>query len=320
MRKSWINEVLIEGYVFNIGGNGQLYTGTTGPDSKRPNTDYISGTINIAVDEEGINVVPVRFNFVTERWNNGNPNPSWNILKEIAAGGKTWQEVGKEKAMRLRLACSVGVNDFLGRDGNMVEARVINCSFAHPALFNFGAKRNNFKIDMLIAATALQEVENGDDYLNVRGYTFDYRGALIPITLSIHNKDGIHYFESQDISNSNPMLTQLWGKIISTTQEIEKEVESAFGAPVIEKTTQTLRAWEIEGCLPEPYPFDDESTLTWSELKTALQNREVQKAEAKQRQEERQQTQEKSASHSFPTVTPAANASKSKDIYDEIPF
>ena len=65
--RSFKNDVWVEGYVFNIGGNGKLFENTTGPESKRPNTDYISGTVNICTDEEGISIIPVRFNFVTEK-------------------------------------------------------------------------------------------------------------------------------------------------------------------------------------------------------------------------------------------------------------
>ena len=288
MRERWVNEVLIEGYVFNIGGNGKLFEGTTGPESKRPNTDYISGTLNICTDEDGINIVPVRFNFVTEKWNSGKDNDTWKVLKEVITSGKTWENVGRDNAIKVRLQCNVGVNDFLGRDGNMVEAKSIDCSFAHFANNGFSEKRNDFKMDMLIAATALQEVEGGEDYLNLRGYAFNYRGDLIPVTLVVRDKGGINYFESADISNANPMLTNIWGKIVSTTQKIEKEVESAWGAPQVEYTTRTLRAWEVIGCSPDPMEWDDESTITIAEFKTALQNREAQKAAAKARQEEKQ--------------------------------
>lgn len=288
MRDKWVNEVLVEGYVFNIGGNGKLFEGTTGPESKRPNTDYISGTLNICTDEDGINIVPVRFNFVTEKWNSGKENDTWKVLKEVINTGKTWENVGRDNAIKVRLQCNVGVNDFLGRDGNMVEAKSIDCSFAHFANNGFSDKRNDFKMDMLIAATALQEVENSDDYLNLRGYAFNYRGDLIPVTLTVRDKGGINYFENADISNANPMLTNIWGKIVSTTQKIEKEVESAWGAPQVEYTTRTLRAWEVVGCSPEPMDWDDESTITIAEFKTALQNREAQKAAAKARQEEKQ--------------------------------
>lgn len=288
MRDKWINEVLIEGYVFNIGGNGKLFEGTTSAESKRPNTDYISGTLNICTDEEGINIVPVRFNFVTEKWASGKDNDTWKVLKEVINTGHTWESVGKDNAIKVRLQCNVGVNDFLGRDGNMVETKSVDCSFAHFANNGFSEKRNDFKMDMLIASTNMQEVENGEDYLNLRGYAFNYRGDLVPVTLSVRDKGGIQYFENADISNANPMLTNIWGKIVSTTQKIEKEVESAWGAPQIEYTTRTLRAWEVTGCSPEPMEWDDESTITIAEFKEALQNRENQKAEAKARQEERQ--------------------------------
>lgn len=287
MRDRWVNEVLIEGYVFNIGGNGKMYEGTSGPESKRPNVDYISGTLNIATDEEGINIVPVRFNFVTEKWASGKDNDTWKVLHEVIDTGKTWEKVGKDNAIKVRLQCNVGVNDFPGRDGNMVEAKSVDCSFAHFANNGFSEKRNDFKMDMLIAATTLQEVEGGADYLNLRGYAFNYRGDLIPVTLTVRDKGGINYFENADISNANPMLTNIWGKIVSSTQKIEHEVESAWGAPQIEYTTRTLRAWEVIGCSPEPMEWNDESTITLAEFKKALENRETQKAEAKARFEKR---------------------------------
>lgn len=286
--RNFKNDVWVEGYVFNIGGNGKLFENTTGPESKRPNTDYISGTVNICTDEEGINIIPVRFNFVTEKWSSGKDNDTWKVLKEIINTGKTWENVGKDNAIKVRLQCNVGVNDFLGRDNKMIEAKSIDCSFAHFANNGFSEKRNDFKIDMVIAATSLQEVENGDDYLNLRGYTFNFRNDAIPVTLTVRDKGGIKYFENADISNANPMVTTIWGKIVSSTQKVEREIESAWGAPQVEYTTRTLRAWEVIGCSPEPMEWDDESTITLAEFKECMQNREIQKAEAKARQEARQ--------------------------------
>lgn len=298
MRDKWTNNVDVEGYVFSIGGNGKLFEGTTGPDSKRPNTDYISGTVNICTDEEGINIVPVRFNFVTEKWSSGKDNDTWKVLKEIINTGNTWENVGKDNAIKVRLQCNVGVNDFLGRDGNMVEAKSIDCSFAHFANNGFGEKRNDFKMDMVIAATTMQEVEDGEDYLTLRGYTFNFRNDAIPVTLTVRDKGGIKYFEDADISNANPMVTTIWGKIVSSTQKIEHEVESAWGAPQVEYTTRTLRSWEVIGCSPEPMEWDDESTITLAEFKKCMQDRETQKAEAKARQEARQNQN----SAGFPTA------------------
>lgn len=170
----------------------------------------------------------------------------------------------------------------------MVEAKSIDCSFAHFANNGFGEKRNDFKMDMVIAAATIQEVENSEDYLNLRGYAFNFRNDVIPVTLSVRDKGGIKYFENADISNANPMVTQIWGKIVSTTQKIEHEVESAWGAPQIEYTTRTLRVWDVVGCSPEPMEWDDDSTITIAEFKDCLARREIQKAEAKARQEARQ--------------------------------
>ena len=45
--------------------------------------------------------------------------------------------------------------------------------------------------------------------------------------------------------------------------------------------------WEMDGCAPEPYEFNDDSTMTVAEFKQGLEAREQQKAEAKARQEAR---------------------------------
>jgi hypothetical protein len=184
----------------------------------------------------------------------------------------------------------------------MVEAKGVRGSFVHFANGSYGLnadenKRNTFEADMLIAAAIPQEPENADAYLNLRGYVFAYRNALVPVTLSIHNPAGIQYFEKCDISNENPLLTKVWGNIISTTQEIKTEVESAFGGPTVNVTTRTLRAWEIAGCAAEPYEWNDESTITIADFKTLLKEREQTKAAAKARAEERNNTS------NFPTAT-----------------
>ena len=189
--------------------------------------------------------------------------------------------------MKLRIQGDVEVNDFMGRDGNMVEAKQVRGGFTHYANDGFRDKRNNFETDMAITNVRHIEVENGDDYTNVDGYVFNFRGDLIPVTYSITNSAGMQYFENLDVSINQPELKYIWGKIVSTTQKVEREVETAWGAPQVEYTTRTLRMWAIDGASPESYPWDDESTITAAEFKQGLANREQQKAEAKARQEAR---------------------------------
>ena len=278
------NVVYVEGYVYNF----SLFANVTGPNSKNPGQEYINGTVNIATDEDGINIVSVRYTYVTPTWQkSGKENETYTILKSLLDGAPTWEKDGKDKATKLRIQGDVEVNDFMGRDGNMVESKQVRGGFTHYANDGFRDKRNNFETDMLITKTNLVEVENGNDYMQISGYVFNFRNDFIPVTYSLTNEAGIKYFENLDISMNSPYYVYVWGKIVSTTQKVEHQVETAWGAPQVEYTTRTLRMWEMEGCAPEPYEFNDESTITLTEMKQGLENREQQKAEAKARQEAR---------------------------------
>lgn len=302
--KEFVNRCHIEGRVFSH----TLQKRVTGEQSKNPGTEYIGGILNVATDEDGINVVPVRFTYVTAFYSkSGKPNDTYGVLEQIINDDITWEKNGKDQAPQIRVDGDIEVNDFLGRNGEMVEAKGVRGSFVHFANGSYGLnadenKRNTFEADMLIAATIPQEPENADAYLNLRGYVFAYRNALVPVTLSIHNPAGIQYFEKCDISNENPLLTKVWGNIISTTQEIKTEVESAFGGPTVNVTTRTLRAWEVAGCAAEPYEWNDESTITIADFKTLLEEREQVKAAAKARAEERNNAS------SFPAATTTSSA------------
>ena len=283
MRDNWRNIVYVEGYVYNF----SLFANVAGPNSKNPGQEYINGTVNIATDEDGINIVSVRYTYVVPFWKSGKENETYTILKSLLDGAPTWEKDGKDKATKLRIQGDVEVNDFMGRDGNMVESKQIRGGFTHYANDGFRDKRCNFETDMLITGTNLVEVENGNDYMNITGYVFNFRGDLIPVTYSLTDASGIKYFDSLDISINTPYLVYVWGKIVSSTQRIEKQVETAWGAPQVEYTTRTLRMWEMDGCAPEPYEFGDDSTMTLDDFKQGLANREQQKAEAKARQEAR---------------------------------
>lgn len=292
------NVVYVEGYVYNF----SLFANVAGPNSKNPGQEYINGTVNIATDEDGINIVSVRYTYVTPTWQkSGKENETYTILKSLLDGAPTWEKDGKDKATKLRIQGDVEVNDFMGRDGNMVETKQVRGGFTHYANDGFRDKRNNFETDMLITSVNLVEVENGNDYMQINGYVFNFRNDFIPVTYTLNNEAGIKYFESLDISMSNPYYVYVWGKIVSSTQRVEHQVETAWGAPQVEYTTRTLRMWEMEGCAPEPYEFNDESTMTLAEMKQGLENREQQKAEAKARQEARNETS--TGRSGFPTTS-----------------
>lgn len=302
MARDNVNKCHIEGRIFK----STLQSRVSGENSKKPGTPFIQGQLDIATDEEGVNVVPVRFTYVTEFYSkSGKPNETYKILKEIIDNDVTWEKNGKEAAPQVRIDGDIEVNDFMGRDGQMVEAKGVRGNFIHYANGSFGLnenenKRNTFEADMLIAATIDREVEGGDDYLNLRGYVFGYQNRLIPVTFSVRTPEGIAYFQKCDISNENPLYTKVWGNITSTTVKTTTEKESAFGGAQVDVTTRSLRAWDVTGCAVEPYEWDDESTMTIAEFKQLLDAREEQKAAAKARAEAYQNS--KSGSTGFPAA------------------
>lgn len=287
--KQMINEIQLQGYVYSIGGrDGALYHGRTSAESKIPNTDYVSGTVNIVTDEDGANIVPIRFNFVTEKYSkSGKENPSWGVLRDIENNNATWQAQGKEGAYKIRVTCAAASNPFVGQEGRMVDRPTIDVTFAHPAAGGFNDnQRNAFKFDMIVVNYSEHEVEDGENYGVINGYVFNsFRKEATPVVLTIHDPSGMQYFESLDASTGNPVFQSVWGKIVSTTIRHEKEVESAFGAPQIEYTTSTQREWVVEGCAANVGEFGDAGIISEDELVECLNNHENTIALAKERYE-----------------------------------
>jgi hypothetical protein len=93
------NVVYVEGYVYNF----SLFPNVAGPNSKNPGQEYINGTVNIATDEDGINIVSVRYTYVIPTWKSGKENETYTILQALLNGAPTWEKDGKDKATKLRI-------------------------------------------------------------------------------------------------------------------------------------------------------------------------------------------------------------------------
>lgn len=241
------------------------------------------------------------------------PNANFGILEKIIEENNTYSVNGKE-AQKVRIDGNIGVNDFVTREGEMASPKRVVANFIHLMGANEKGFDANFDADMLITTCIEKEAESGD-YVELGGYVFGYQGRLVPVTFSIRDKGGMKYFQDADISKSNPMCTEVWGQIVSTTITREETVESAFGAPKVNATTRTLRAWDIAGCKPEPYEWDDESFITKVELKKCIEAREEQLAEVRKRNDEYRNSQ--SGKKGFPADT---GAKKSTSEPDDFPF
>lgn len=292
MKQKWMNSVTVQGHIFSH---------TLQNRTSKKGVPFISGIIRVATDEAASNVVDVHFGYVTETYGkSGKPNQSYGVLQNIIDNGKTWEMFG-EGSTKVRISGNVDVNDFYNREGELVSAKRISGSFVHiiDSMPNGGFA--GFNVDMVISGCIERERDDMQDYIDLRGYVFNFRNDILPITLSVHDKSGIDYFLGQDISNNNPMVTNIRGEIISTTLVQETEIEGAFGAPQVRTSTREFRAWDVTWAAPEPQEWDDESTITKKELKQALANREVHLAEIKQRQEAYQANN--GGGHSFKTST-----------------
>ena len=286
------NETHIEGYLYEH----NLEKKVSGEKSKNPGTEFISGTISIATDEDILNIVPIHFTYVTALTSSGKPNATFATLSNIVDGTyDTVMNGGKDNAAKIRVDSAIGLNEFYSdRNGQeeLVSTKRNEGGFVHlvtDGLVDDVKNRNTFKCDMLITNVRhveADEEKNLPEKAIVRGAIFDFRKSLLPVEFTAVNPGAINYFEGLDASNANPVFTQIWGRQVSETVVRTITEESAFGDPHVREVKSNRKDWVITGARPEPYEWDDESTLTAAEVNEAGKERELMLAALKQRQDE----------------------------------
>lgn len=312
MARKNINNFTVIGRIHSYGENGKnmLEVKTSGPNSKNPGTEFIAGTINVATDEIGLNVVPVHFTYVTGTYGqSGKVNPNFSILKNIIANGKTWVDAGKDGATKIKIDGAIALNDWWTKENDqdrLVSNKVNEGSFINvltelPA----ESERTKFTTDMLI--TRVKHVEaDGDkikeDYTILGGAIFNFRNEILPLELLVRNPQGMKYFESLDLDE--PIYTKVWGKINCSTISNTITEESAFGEASVRTFEKKVREWVVTGCSQTGYEYGDEEVLTAEDIQKALGDREVMLAEAKKRSEEAK------AGNTQVTAAPAAPKAK----------
>lgn len=293
MRKT-VNREKVEGRVYDH--NLALKT-VQNKDSQNFGKEFIGGTIDVATDEDCLNVITVAFTYVTENTSKGAKNATFTALKNIIDTGKTIVADGKDAATKVKIDTALAINDFYtSRDGQetLVSSKRNEGGFVTiVTALGDEDQRNTFEIDMLINGTRLVEADEerniAADYLIVKGAVFNYRGSMLPVEFVVKNPSGIKYFESLEASQSNMVFTKLWGKINSTTIKTVREEEAAFGEAKVTTFEKTVKEWVITGAANEPYELGDEQQgITLEELKAKLTERETYLADVKRRQDEYQ--------------------------------
>ena len=303
MRKA-INNEKIEGRIYKHNLTIKKVQNQT---SANYGKEFISGNLEIAVDEAGLNVIPVHFTYVVETTSSGNKNQTYVNLKKIIEDNKTWITVGKDEAQKVRINTAIALNDFYTQDDNLVSVKTNEGGFVSFVTGELGAEeeRNTFAADMLI--TGVTKIEKDEEkhidesYVTVKGAIFNFRNDLLPIDFTVRHPDGMKYFENLEVSNSAPIYTKVWGKIECRTIVNSVSEESAFGESSVRTYERKTKEWNITGTAKVPYDFGDENILTAEDVRKAMQNRETMLAEIKARSDEYRAS--KAA-----TTTPAATA------------
>lgn len=290
MKKRMNNSVHLEGYVYDASGLEKRVSQS----EKTKGTEYIRGTLNIATDEECLNVVPVKFTYVTPTFaKSGKPNPSWKVLEDLIEGNlATVLSDGKENAVKVGVDTSLGLNDFYNKNDEFVSVKELQGGFVRKIteLDEKPELRNIFHLDFLATGFSIKEADperNLPERGILKGAAFDFRNELLPMELTVLKPAAIGYFNGEDISNKNPLFTQVKGEIINQTIIKKKEEEGAFGEAFVTTTKTSYKDYVVTWAPSLAYEWDSEDTITANELTEAIQAREIKKATLKQEHEAR---------------------------------
>lgn len=280
--KNKVNKEILEGRLYDFDLEKKVVKNQT---SKYFGQEFWTGTLHIATDEAGLNVIPVHYTFVLPTFgSSGKVDNRFSAFEKIVAEEKTWLKVGKDEAEKIRLTPSGDLNDFyMVNDERMVSAQRNEGGFITfiKELSPEGSTRNKFTYDMIINKVAVVEPKEGtDDVLHARihGVIFNFRGDVLPWDIIAYNPKAIEYFEGLGVSSKDPVYTQVWGSVRNTTVKVEREIENAWGDPVIEYSERTRREWVIEGSKPQVYDFTEDDR---AELQKKIGDRNVHLEEVK---------------------------------------
>lgn len=288
MKKKFINSEVIEGYVYQVKLEKKTVQNSS---SANFGKEFINGSLFIATDEEGLNVVEVHYSYVTPTTSKGQPNKTYSTLETLMSS-TSWIENGKENATKVKAQPSLAVNDFYDREGKPVAAKRNEGGFISivNSINPDEKQRATFTTDIVITSVkrieADEEKKIKEDYDEIRGVVFNFKGDIIPVDFRIRNAEGMAYFEGLEASPANPIFTKVWGKIVSETTRVTFEEKTAFGEPSVRTVERTTKEYLVTGASADIGEFDTEETITREELNKARQDREVHLAEVKKSQED----------------------------------
>lgn len=304
MKKKVFNEVHLSGYVYSHSLAVKMVANKASANYGKP---FIGGRLDIATDDDCLNVVTVNFTYVTPTTKSGNTNATYSALNKIIEQDKTVVKCGKDNALKVNVDTALALNDFYSKQNGtetLVSAKRCEGGFV-TIVDTLSEVRNHFKMDLLMNGFRRVEADPerhiDSDYAVISAAAFNFRGDILPTEFILRNPTGMNYFENLELSKKNKIFTVVEGSVISTTVSYETTQESAFGEPMVNKSTRNVREWLIEKSAKEPYEMGDpEIGITQEDIDKAIEARNLRLADVKKRQEEYE------ASKATP-VAPAVN-------------
>ena len=285
--KKMLNSVHLEGRIY---AHDLTVKTVQNEQSKNFGKEFIAGNLEVAVDEDGLNVIPVHFTYVTETTNSGAKSSQYTALKRIMDENKTWTVVGKDAAQKVSINSAIALNDFYNQNDELISAKQNEGGFiTFINELKPENERNRFDTDIVITGVSIVEADEEKEikeHAVIKGAIFNFRNELLPVEYTILDKDGIKYFEDLGETNAEPIFTRVWGNINCITKTTVQTEESAFGEAAVRTYERKVKEWQVTGSPKTPYDFGDEKILTAEELRKAVQDREVHLADVKKRAEE----------------------------------
>lgn len=263
MRKDNKNEQIVEGRLYEFDLSKKTVKNEK---SRNYGIEFINGSVSIATNEDGTNVLKVHYTFEPPvNSKSQTTNNKFSALVRIMESGKTWLKDGKEAATKIRIVGSLGLNDFYPNGGDELRSQKIIKGGFIDFLNDFkspqGINRQKFTVDTVISSADFVQAdpEKGtENYVKLDCKLFDFRNAILPYTLIAKSPEAMDYF----VKLQYPVYTRVWGENINSTITKEQKTESAFGGTIVDYVPVNHRELIITGASPTTYVYDKTNTLS----------------------------------------------------------
>lgn len=272
-----INEITVKGKLMGFGRFGLEEKVNANGETK------IYGSILVATDAKGLNIVEAHFMPQAKLTSKGKENKNYSTLKKIIEEKNTIEKVGLNKASAIKINGNLTVNSYYKMNTANSEPLLVEETQIKGSFIEFDNKAADipscgFNLQCLIQNISQELSITGEETgrEDVRIQVFDdYKKIFMPMLLKVENPEYIAYINSA----YTPMesYTILSGVVnIRTIERNEDDGQMAFGESAKVNKPKTFTEFMITGGkLPE------EMNMTEEEMEKVKQNRNLELAKLK---------------------------------------